>query len=221
MGKQTGIRAGVCVYSAMLAFGVLGGLPLKAGAKEILVVMPMSAEHKRTAFRKSMRKLWADHVIWTRSYIVAAVAGTADTADTANRLLLNQAEIGAAFVPYYGEATGAKLGQLVKEHILVAADVVAALKKDDVVKFQAADKRWRENAVEIAVLLNGANPNWSKEAYVSAFNDQIALTTKEATARILKRWSDDISAFDELYVRTLGMADDLADGIIMQFPEKI
>lgn len=209
------------VAGALLAFGVVGSLPLKAAAAEVLVVAPMAAENKRTAFRKSMRKLWADHVIWTRSYVVAAIAGTPDAADTANRLLRNQAAIGAAFVPYYGEATGAKLGQLVKEHVLIAADVVAALKKDDVVKFKAADKRWHENAVEIAVLLNGVNPNWSKDAYVSAFNDNIALTTKEASARILKRWSDDIEAFDELYVRTLLMADDLADGVISQFPEKI
>lgn len=168
-----------------------------------------------------MRKLWADHVIWTRSYIVAAIAGSPDTAETASRLLRNQAEISAAFVPFYGEEAGAKLGQLLKEHVLIAADVVAALKKDDDAKFQKADKRWHENAVEIASLLNGANPNWSKEAYVAMFNDHLALTTKEASARILKKWSDDISAFDELYARTMLMADDLADGVIKQFPEKI
>jgi len=75
--------------------------------------------------------------------------------------------------------------------------------------------------VEIAALLNAANPNWSKEAYEAMFNDHRALTTKGATARILKRWSDDISAFDELYARTMVMADDLADGVIRQFPEKI
>ncbi|MDD5303878.1 MAG: glycosyltransferase [Elusimicrobia bacterium] len=221
MGMRTGIKGAACVYTAILAFGVLGGLPLKAGAKEVLVAMPMAAENKRTAFRQSMRKLWADHVIWTRSYIVAAVAGTPDTAETASRLLRNQAEIGAAFVPYYGEAIGAKLSQLVKEHILISADVVGALKKGDDAKFQDADMRWHANAVEIAVLLNGANPNWSKEAYVEMFNSHLALTTKEATARILKRWPDDIAAFDELYVKTMLMADDLADGVIKQFPEKI
>lgn len=221
MTKRTGIKGAACVYSGLLAIGVLGGLPLKAGAKEVLVAAPMAAENKRTAFKKSMRKLWADHVIWTRSYIVASLAAAPDTAETASRLLRNQVEIGAAFVPYYGEETGAKLSQLVKEHILIAADVVGALKKGDDAKFQDADKRWHGNAAEIAALLNGANPNWSKEAYVKMFNDHMALTTKEATARILKRWSDDISAFDELYAQTMLMADDLADGVIKQFPEKI
>lgn len=221
MRKQTKKGSAAAVISGLLACGILGGMTAKAAAAEILAVMPMAAENKRTTFRKSMRKLWADHVIWTRSYIVAAIAGSPDTAETASRLLRNQAEISAAFVPFYGEEAGAKLGQLLKEHVLIAADVVAALKKDDDAKFQKADKRWHENAVEIAALLNGANPNWSKEAYVSMFNDHLALTTKEASARILKKWSDDISAFDELYARTMLMADDLADGVIKQFPEKI
>lgn len=221
MAQKMGIKSVACAYSVFLAFGALGGLPQRAAAKEVLVAAPMAAENNRTAFRKSMRKLWAEHVIWTRSYIVATVAGAPDTAETASRLLRNQVEIGAAFVPYYGEETGAKLGQLVKEHILITADVVGALNKGDDAKFQLADKRWHDNAVEIAVLLNRANPNWSREAYVTMFNDRMAMTVKQTTARILKRWSDDISAFDEIYVQTLLMADDLADGVIKQFPEKI
>lgn len=221
MRKQMMKGGAAAVVSGLLVCGILGGMAAKAAAAEILVVVPTAAEYNRTAFRKSMRKLWAERVIWTRSYIVAAIAGAPDTAETASRLLRNQAEISAAFVPFYGEEAGAKLGQLLKEHVLIAADVVAALKNGDDGKFQKADKRWHENSLEIASLLNGANPNWSKEAYVSMFNDHRALTIKETSARILKRWSDDISAFDELYVSTMAMADDLADGVIKQFPEKI
>lgn len=221
MEMRKGNTRASSVMSVVLAWGVLGGMPPKAHAAEILVVAPMAAENKRTAFRKSMRKLWAEHVVWTRSYIVAAVAGAPDTAETASRLLRNQAEIGAAFVPYYGEEMGAKLGQLVKEHVLIAAEVVAALKKGNDAKYQAADKRWHDNASEIASLLNAANPNWSKEAYVAMFDDHLALTTKQMSARLHKKWADDISAFDEVYAQVLMMADDLADGVIMQFPEKI
>lgn len=221
MEMKNGSTRAASAMSALLAWGVFVGMPPKADATEVLVVAPMEAENKRTAFRKSMRKLWAEHVIWTRSYIVAAVAGTPDAAEAASRLLRNQAEIGAAFVPYYGEEMGAKLGQLVKEHVLIAAEVVAALKKGNDAKYQAADKRWHDNAAEIAGLLNGANPNWSKEAYVAMFDDHLALTAKQMSARLHKKWADDISAFDEVYARVLMMADDLADGVIRQFPEKI
>jgi hypothetical protein len=43
-----------------------------------------------------MRKLWSDHVIWTRQYIVAAIDGSPDANAAATRLLKNQDDIGGA-----------------------------------------------------------------------------------------------------------------------------
>ncbi|MDP3543417.1 MAG: glycosyltransferase [Elusimicrobiota bacterium] len=206
---------------ALLAVSALGGAPRGAAGAEILVEAPMAAENKRTAFRKSMRKLWAEHAIWTRAYIVAAAAGTPDTAAAASRLLRNQREIGAAFVPYYGDETGAKLGRLVKEHVLIGADLLAALKKGDENKRRTADRLWQENAVELAALLDAANPHWPKQAYEEMFRHHLALTARQMTARLGKKWEEDIAAFDEAYSEILTMADDLADGMIKQFPEKI
>ena len=40
-----------------------------------------------TSLRTNMRKLWSDHVIWTRDYIIAAVDGTSDADPAAKRLL--------------------------------------------------------------------------------------------------------------------------------------
>ena len=51
--------------------------------------------------RLAIRKLWSDHVIWTRQYIVAAVAGTPDAGTAAERLLKNQEDIGAAVAGFY------------------------------------------------------------------------------------------------------------------------
>lgn len=56
----------------------------------------------------AMRKLWSDHVVWTRLCIVDAAAGAPSTQTTAARLLRNQQDIGNAIVPYYGAAAGAK-----------------------------------------------------------------------------------------------------------------
>jgi len=58
----------------------------------------------REPVRLALRKLWSDHVIWTRQYIVAAVAGTPDADAAAGRLLKNQEDIGAAIATYYGQA---------------------------------------------------------------------------------------------------------------------
>ncbi len=78
------------------------------------------------SLRTAMRRLWADHAIWTRQYIVAAVAGTPDAEHAAARLLRNQEDIGNAIVPYYGEEAGAALTNYLKEHILIAVDLVEA-----------------------------------------------------------------------------------------------
>src|SRR5687768_11167336 len=83
------------------------------------------------ALKTAMRKLWTEHVIWTREYIVAAIAGTPDADAAATRLLRNQDDIGQAIVPLYGAAAGTKLTQLLKEHILIAVDLLAAAKKGD------------------------------------------------------------------------------------------
>lgn len=210
-----------CAYSAVLAFAALGAAPRKAAAGEILVTAPMAGENKRTAFRKSVRKLWAEHMIWTRSYIVATIAGTPDAGEASARLLRNQNEIGALFVPYYGAETGAKIGQLLKEDILLASSVVAAGKKGDSVKLKAAEKRWHDNAQDMAMLLCAANANWSKETFVASFDNMMTLTYRQATSRMGKKWAEDIQTFDELYVQGMAMADDIADGIIKQYPEKI
>src|SRR5262252_6162027 len=62
-----------------------------------------------------MRKLWSDHVIWTRDYIVAAVGDRPDAQAAANRLMKNQDDIGAAAASFYGKAAGDELTRLLKE----------------------------------------------------------------------------------------------------------
>ena len=89
--------------------------------------MGTSAEPVRLA----LRKLWSDHVIWTREYIVAAVAGTPDAEAAAGRLLKNQEDIGAAIAGFYGQAAGDTLTDLLKQHIMIAVDLVAAAKSGD------------------------------------------------------------------------------------------
>src|SRR5438128_6090626 len=83
------------------------------------------------SLRAALRRLWGDHVVWTRQYIVAATAGTADAEAAAGRLLRNQEDIGHAVVPFYGEEAGAALTALLKGHILIAVDLVNAASEGD------------------------------------------------------------------------------------------
>lgn len=47
----------------------------------------------------ALRRLWSDHVIWTREYVVAAIADAPDAGTVAGRLLKNQEDLGKAVVP--------------------------------------------------------------------------------------------------------------------------
>ena len=51
--------------------------------------MPSSAADLATpeavSLKAAMHRLWSDHVIWTRDYIIAAVAGAPDAEAAANR----------------------------------------------------------------------------------------------------------------------------------------
>jgi hypothetical protein len=204
------------IAAALLAAGIFGGWPASARAVEEQMTAP--AKTKQEVLKESMRKLWAEHVIWTRAYVVADVGGSADAEDVAARLMKNQEDIGAAFAPYYGKASGDKLAALLKRHISIAAEVVDTAKSRDAAKFHEADGRWHENARDIAVFLSDANPNWSKKEIVDMFNEHLALTTKEASSRLNKKWPDDIVAFDEILDQMMLMADDLSNGLIKQFP---
>jgi len=172
------------------------------------------------ALRDAMRRLWTDHVVWTRGYIIAATTNDPGTPQVAARLMRNQEDIGNAVKPYYGDAAGAKLTTLLKEHISIAVDLVAAAKASDNAKVADADRRWHNNSAELATFLSGANPNWPRETLRTMLDEHLRLTTEEAKARLEKRWADDTRIFDEILGQALHMADALSDGIIKQFPDR-
>ncbi len=170
--------------------------------------------------KMAMRKLWEDHIVWTRNFIISAIAGLQDLNAVTNRLLQNQDDIGTAIKPYYGDDAGTKLTKLLREHILIAAKVVKAAKANNKTALDKAQKEWTQNADEIATFLSSANPNWSKSDLLDALQSHLDLTTQEAAARLHKKWNEDIKAYDTNHEHMLMFSDSLVDGIAKQFPEK-
>jgi hypothetical protein len=175
---------------------------------------------KAAALKQDMRKLWTDHVVWTRDYIVAAVADQPDAQAAAGRLMKNQEDIGQAVAAYYGGAAGQQLTSLLKEHISIAVDLIKAAKAGDKAAQQQADTKWHANATQIADFLSKANPNWPRATLVEMMNKHLSTTTDEVVARLTKNWDGDVKAFDAVYDHILHMSDVLADGIVKQYPDK-
>lgn len=183
--------------------------------------MTSTVTSSAASLKLALRRLWSDHVIWTREYVLAAVAGTPDADAAAGRLLKNQEDIGNAVVPVYGADAGKALTDLLKQHIMIAVDLIAAAKSGDNDAFAKHDRRWTENAEEIAGLLSGANPtHWPKADVTDLLMQHLNLTKNEVVARLKSDWKADVEAFDLIFTEILTVSDVLADGIVAQFPDK-
>src|SRR5262245_43803490 len=81
--------------------------------------------------RSGMHKLWEDHIVYTRNFIISFAGNLPDQDAVAARLMQNQVDIGDAIKPYYGDAAGTQLTSLLKEHIQGAVEILKAAKAND------------------------------------------------------------------------------------------
>ena len=190
-----------------------GEMMEKAGA-----MMPHSSA--KLDLRLAMRKLWEDHITYTRNYIISALADLEDASAVAQRLLKNQDDIGDAIKPYYGDEAGKKLSTLLRDHISIATEVVKAAKMGNNEDLTKAQAKWNANADDIAAFLSGANPNWPKKDLTDMLYKHLEFTTGEVVSRLKKDWTADTDFYDKGHMHMLMFADTLTDGIVKQFPDK-
>lgn len=180
-----------------------------------------SVTAKQLRFHDAMRKLWEDHITWTRMAIVSFAADAPDLKPTEARLLANQDDIGNAIKPYYGKAAGNALTKLLKEHIVGAVTLMAAAKSDDSAATAKAKADWYANGNKIADFLHGANPTaWPKSVMRSMMKAHLDETLDEAVNRLTGHFAVDIRAYDRVHHHILMMADSLSAGIMRQFPKR-
>jgi hypothetical protein len=221
------LSAGIVIAMLAVVAAVLAIVGVRVGSGSAAAANgPVPTSASALAFHDSMRKLWEDHITWTRNVIISfemnepdPTAVLPDLDAAVSRLLKNQADIGNAIKPYYGDAAGDQLTDLLRQHILIAADVLTAAKTGDSTALADAQQRWYANAHDIAVFLNSANPdNWPLDAMDQMMKDHLDATTAEAVARLKGDWAGDVSAYDNVHAQALQMADMLSSGIIAQFP---
>src|SRR4030095_897945 len=143
-------------FLCMLAIAMMGASP---AASKAPVPRGQIKADPASEFQDAMRKLWEDHITWTRLFIVSAAADLPDKQATTERLMQNQVDIGDAIKPYYGSEAGEKLTGLLKDHITIAAELVTAAKAGNAAQVEDANRRWLVNADAIAQFLSGANPS--------------------------------------------------------------
>jgi hypothetical protein len=176
---------------------------------------------KQAAFHDAMRKLWEDHITWTRLAIISFAHDLPDLQVTEARLLDNQVDIGNAIKPYYGRAAGNQLTALLKEHITGAVGLLVAAKAGDPALIQQRSDEWYANGNEIADFLSHANPrHWPQREMRRMMKAHLDQTLSEATHRLGGDYAADIQDYEEIHHHILEMADRLSGGIIKQFPRR-
>ena len=214
----------IAFFSALAALAVSSGHDAHAHGRtghDTHAHPGASVTTQELALRSEMNRLWEDHITWTRLAIISLTTGSADTEATVGRLLRNQADIGDALKPFYGDAAGAEVTKELRLHILIAADVVAAAKSGDQAELADAQRRWERNADDIAALLNSVNPRfWEFAAMRAEMHKHLDLTTQEAVARLQGDWAGDVAAYDQIHAHILHMSDLLSTGLVKQFPKR-
>ena len=216
------------LFAGVLAVGLVGAGCWAAGDRADTAAaahaesmgVDQSAGIDPVVFRRDMRVLWEDHVAWTRLFIVSAVAGLGDTDATAQRLLQNQADIGDAVAEFDGNEAGDQLAALLRDHILIAGDLIAAAKAGDDTKVTDRSSAWYVNADEIAEFLAAANPAWPVDTLKDMMRGHLDQTLREAIAQLAGDYAASVAEYDHISTHILQMADTLAEGIITQFPDR-
>jgi hypothetical protein len=208
----------IAAVSAAIVLAFSGG---HAAQGHVHASKPKAQSSKQVAFHDGMRKLWEDHITWTRLAIVSFAADLPDFDETAGRLIRNQDDIGNAIKPFYGKRAADRLTSLLKEHITGAVELLKAVKAGDTSRVAQANDAWYRNGDQIARFLNKANPEHFRlgklRALMSGHLDQ---TLEEAAARLNGDFAADIRAYDEIHHHILEMADFLSSGIVKQFPRR-
>ena len=194
--------------------------PIKANALESEYSKGENFNKSSCDLRMLQRKLWIDHVSWTRSLIISDLSSLEDKNLVLERLLKNQDDIGNSLKQYYGEENGNKLALLLREHINLATQVTAAAKNGNKEDLEKYNKLWHENADNISSFLSSPNPNYSAKTLNDMLYKHLQFVTDQVVARLNRDWKADIESYDKGEYHMIEFADIITDGIIKQFPKK-
>lgn len=173
------------------------------------------------ALYEAMRSLWDEHMEWTYATIASFAAGSDGFNDTVARLLQNQTDIGNAIKPYYGDAAGDQLSDLLHKHIEGYVPVLQAAAAGDADAAGTAFEAVLANGVTIGEFLEAANPEaWGTQDMVGMMNTHNNQTLQYASDQLTGNFADSIALYGEAEAHMREMADMLSAGIVSQFPDK-
>jgi hypothetical protein len=210
-------------FGSVLRFVFVGVFiaALVASSTVPALAQPLAAKKtSRLAYHDEWRKLWEDHITWTRVVIIGILDELPGTEPYIGRLLQNYEDMEDALAPYYGEDAEV-LGDLIKDHLVIAAELLTAANNNDTAAFNDAKTRWYANAHDIAVQMNEMNPQfWPLEETEQMWVEHLDATLEEATTHLTGDFAGEVAAYDTVHDLALEMADFFSNGVMQQFPSQ-
>lgn len=202
------------VFFAMIIVGFITSAAVPALAS------PLAARKTSSlAYHDEWRKLWEDHITWTRVVIMGILNELPGTGTYVDRLLQNSVDMEDALKPYYGDEAEV-LGALIRDHLVIAAEILDAANVGDTARLNNAVALWYENAEDIAVQMNKMNPKfWPLDESRRMWIEHLDATLEEATAHLSGDFEREVAAYDLVHDLALEMADFFSNGVIRQFPQ--
>ncbi len=172
------------------------------------------------ALSNDMRRLWQEHVMWTRMLILtmADKLGGEDTAT--KRLLENPGDLGRVFGRYFGGAAGKAVSDLLTEHLVVGKELIKATVDKNTMAAADANRRWYQNADAIAKAMASLSSHYDQQELQSMLYRHLDLTKQEVGMRLAQNYPADADVYDMISQQANEMADYFTNGIVKQFPRQ-
>ena len=182
---------------------------------------PIPRTASQVALYQAMQNLWQQHMEWTYAAVVAFATDSPSFPATADRLLENQVDIGSAVKPFYGDAAGDQLTQLLQDHINGAVAILVAAKAGDRNAMNAAVTAEYANAKAVGDFLATANPrNWRTSDMEAMMKTHIDQTLVYATDLLQGNYAQGITDYGKAEAHMIDMGNMLSAGIVNQFPRQ-
>lgn len=167
--------------------------------------------------RNRLRSLWAQHVYWTRMVITGIAFNSPDLDASITRLLRNVPDFEATLNGFYGRTEVEAFGALLRDHLVLAAELVQVAKDGDDQAVADLTDRWYANAEAIVQRMFAMNPFWLPRDMGPMWRQHLDLTLSEARQVLAGEYTPSVATFDEIENQAMQMADSFWRGIIRQF----
>lgn len=165
----------------------------------------------------SLRKYWLELTMWRRAYLVSAAADFGDLPVVGNRLYNAPTDLGNTLEIFFGTEIARRIEGLLREQIVIGAEIVRGEKADDRPAVDAATVRMYQNADVIAAYLAQVNPYWEEEKWKNLFYEYYRTTIFEMVTILAGRYEEAVILYESLEEQALSIADYMAEGMIQYF----